>query len=189
MQAVVVAGSGGSSKQVATAMGSAGRRPHAGGRLTRGEGQHHQPVAGRRRFGVRSPAVPILALIGLLVAGCTDALGAGSEQDRLVVATTVAPLTSIAAAIGGDRVEIEGIVPEGTNSHTFEPAPKVAELLSRADLVLTNGLQLENPTEDLAKQNMKDDAELVELGTTVLPESDYIFDFSFPREEGKPNPH
>jgi len=29
----------------------------------------------------------------------------------------------------------------------------------------------------------------VEVGTTVLPESEYIFDFSFPKEEGKPNPH
>jgi ABC-type Zn uptake system ZnuABC Zn-binding protein ZnuA len=29
----------------------------------------------------------------------------------------------------------------------------------------------------------------VEIGTQVLPESDYIYDFSFPKEEGKPNPH
>ena len=36
---------------------------------------------------------------------------------------------------------------------------------------------------------MKDDAVLVELGDEVLPEEDYIFDFSFPEEEGKPNPH
>ena len=34
------------------------------------------------------------------------------------------------ANIGGDRVKITGIVPEGTNSHTFEPKPSVAELLS-----------------------------------------------------------
>jgi ABC-type Zn uptake system ZnuABC Zn-binding protein ZnuA len=30
---------------------------------------------------------------------------------------------------------------------------------------------------------------LVELGTVALPEEDYIFDFSFPEEDGKPNPH
>ena len=27
------------------------------------------------------------------------------------------------------------------------------------------------------------------MGTDILPESDYIYDFSFPREGGKPNPH
>ena len=101
----------------------------------------------------------------------------------------MAPITSIAANIGGDRVDIEGIVPEGTNSHTFEPAPQVAELLSTADVVFVNGLQLEEPTKDLAEQNMKDDAVLVEIGDEVLPEEDYIYDFSFPEEDGKPNPH
>ena len=55
--------------------------------------------------------------------------------------------------------------------------------------MLINGLQLEEPTKDLAEQNMKDDAVLVELGDEVLPEEDYIFDFSFPEEDGKPNPH
>jgi len=52
-----------------------------------------------------------------------------------------------------------------------------------------NGLKLEDPTIDLAEANMSDAASLVEIGTTVLPESDYIFDFSLPEEEGKPNPH
>ncbi len=36
---------------------------------------------------------------------------------------------------------------------------------------------------------MKDDAVIVEIGDEVLPPEDYIFDFSFPEEEGKPNPH
>jgi ABC-type Zn uptake system ZnuABC Zn-binding protein ZnuA len=89
----------------------------------------------------------------------------------------------------GDRARIEGIVPEGTNSHTFEPAPSVAKLLSEADLILVNGLKLEDPTIELAKRNKKDTTEIVEIGTIVLPEADYLYDFSFPREEGKPNPH
>jgi ABC-type Zn uptake system ZnuABC Zn-binding protein ZnuA len=105
------------------------------------------------------------------------------------VASTVSPITSIAASIGGDRIRIEGIVPEGTNSHTFEPSPRIAKLLSNADLILVNGLKLEDPTLELAERNKKAATRIVELGTVVLPESDYIYDFSFPKEEGKPNPH
>ena len=80
-------------------------------------------------------------------------------------------------------------MPEGTNSHTFEPSPAVAELLSNADLILVNGLKLEDPTIDMAQTNKKDSTQIVEIGTLVLPEADYIYDFSFPKEEGKPNPH
>ena len=114
---------------------------------------------------------------------------ASSAPGTLLVATTVSPITSIAASIGGDRVRIEGIVPEGTNSHTFEPEPQVAALLSTADLILVNGLKLEDPTLELAEANKKPDAKIVEIGTEILPEADYIYDFSFPKEDGKPNPH
>ena len=138
--------------------------------------------------------LPIAVLAGIgatLFAACSggSVAGGGSATGGILVATTVSPITSIAASIGGDRVRIEGIVPEGTNSHTFEPEPSVAALLSTADLVLVNGLKLEDPTLSLAETNMKDGATIVEIGTTVLPESDYIYDFSFPKEEGKPNPH
>lgn len=132
----------------------------------------------------------LAALLALTAcsSGSSSATG-DSADERPLVATTVSPITSIAASVGGDKVRIEGIVPEGTNSHTFEPEPRVAELLSTADLIMINGLKLEDPTLELAEANKSDEASIVELGTEVLPESDYIFDFSFPEEEGKPNPH
>lgn len=108
----------------------------------------------------------------------------------LQVATTVAPITSIVANIAGDTdTTIVGIVPEGTNSHTFEPKPSDAATLESADVVFINGLVLEEPTKELALANLKEGASVCELGTEVLPESDYIYDFSFPLEGGKPNPH
>ncbi len=115
--------------------------------------------------------------------------GGSVPGDRLVIATTVAPITSLVSQIVGDRAEVVGIVPEGTNSHTYEPKPSVAELLSRADIIFVNGLMLEEPTVELAEANMAEGAEIVELGNTVLPESEYLYDFSFPEADGKPNPH
>ena len=130
------------------------------------------------------------AVLALTLTGCSSNSGSNSSADtRLLVATTVSPITSIAASIGGDRVRIEGIVPEGVNSHTFEPAPQIAKLLSEADLILINGLKLEDPTRELAERNKKAKTKIVEIGTLSLPESDYIYDFSFPKEGGKPNPH
>lgn len=139
-----------------------------------------------------SLVLPTLASAALILSACGGDgadTAAPSPSSGLVVATTVAPITSIVAAVAGDNVTIEGIVPEGTNSHTFEPEPQAAELLSKADLIFINGLKLEDPTLGLAEANKKPDGEIVELGTVVLPESDYIYDFSFPEEDGKPNPH
>ncbi|CAB4626698.1 unannotated protein [freshwater metagenome] len=136
-----------------------------------------------------------LGSLALVVSACSSDFGSAASAanppagDRLLVATTVSPITSIASSIGGNKVDVEGIVPEGTNSHTYEPAPQVAALLSKADIVFINGLKLEDPTAELAQANMKSGANLIEIGTTVLPEGEYIYDFSFPKSEGKPNPH
>ncbi|HWB71514.1 MAG TPA: metal ABC transporter substrate-binding protein, partial [Egibacteraceae bacterium] len=101
----------------------------------------------------------------------------------------VAPITSIAANVAGNLADVTGVVPEGTNSHTFEPRPSVAELLATVDVVFVNGLGLEEPTRRLAEDNLRDDAVLVALGDRVLPGQGYLYDFSFPRDQGKPNPH
>jgi ABC-type Zn uptake system ZnuABC Zn-binding protein ZnuA len=112
-----------------------------------------------------------------------------AESDTLTVVTTVAPITSIASQVIGDRAEIVGLVPEGTNSHTFEPPPSAAEVLSEADVVFINGLQLEEPTKELAAANLRDGVPLVEIGDETISPDEYRYDFSFPESEGKPNPH
>lgn len=113
-------------------------------------------------------------------------IAAGST---LNISTTVAPITSIVANIAGGLAKITGIVPEGTNSHTFEPSPSVAATLAATDVVFANGLVLEEPTKELAATNLPKSAALCELGTAVLPVDDYVYDFSFPKDGGKPNPH
>ncbi|MDA1061888.1 MAG: metal ABC transporter substrate-binding protein, partial [Chloroflexi bacterium] len=108
---------------------------------------------------------------------------------RLRVATTVSPLTSIAESIGGDRIELTGIIPEGVNSHTFEPPPSVARTLADADLIVINGLRLEEPALDLARANKREQAVILLLGDQAISRADWVFDFSFPESGGRPNPH
>ncbi|MGQ0464117.1 MAG: metal ABC transporter substrate-binding protein [Sporichthyaceae bacterium] len=134
----------------------------------------------------------VLPILCLATTFALAACGGSSKEPAaapLKIVTTVAPITSIASAIAGSAAKVEGVVPEGTNSHTFEPAPSVASVLSGADIVFVNGLQLEEPTKKLAQANLKSGATIVELGNEVLPEADYLYDFSFPKSDGKPNPH
>jgi ABC-type Zn uptake system ZnuABC Zn-binding protein ZnuA len=128
-----------------------------------------------------------LALAQAATRGWTDELV--DDNGKLNVVTTVAPISSIARNIGGTRIDLYGIVPDGTNSHTFEPAPSDARILSQADVIFVNGLDLELPTMQLAEANLRDGAEIVSLGEQTISEDEWVFDFSFPKEEGSPNPH
>lgn len=129
-----------------------------------------------------------LALFALLLMACNS--GKVTEEDgRLQVVTTVSPLTNIVYNIGGEHIALSGIVPEGTNSHTFEPAPSDAVKLAQADLIFINGLNLELPSLRLAEANLKEGGEIVILGEQTLNPDEFVYDFSFPKEAGNPNPH
>ena len=113
----------------------------------------------------------------------------GRTAEKIRVVTTVAPITNIVKNVGGDRIRLHGIVPEGTDSHTFEPAPSDIQFLTEADLLIFNGLHLETPTEKLAVANKKKTAKILKLGDNTVSRKEWVFDFSFPESEGSPNPH
>ncbi len=130
--------------------------------------------------------------LGLSVAACNGnpaVVGQSGPADRLRVVTTVAPLTDIVAQVGGDLVSLEGLVPPGVNSHTFEPTPSDAVKVAQAQVLFLNGLQLEALVLDLATSNRDAETVWVSLGDLVLERSEWIFDFSFPESGGAPNPH
>ncbi len=110
-------------------------------------------------------------------------------DSKLKVVSTVAPITNLIRNVAGDQVQIQGIVPEGTNSHTFEPSPSDIKYLAAADLLIYNGLHLEIPTEKLARANKKSGAVFVKLGDQTITKKEWQFDFSFPESDGHPNPH
>ena len=145
-------------------------------------------IPGASLLAFRSPASAQDSTGGITPsAGWADDFAA--DNALLNVATTVAPISSMARNVGGRRINLRGIVPDGTNSHTFEPAPSDAVTLSRADLVIANGLQLEEPTIELAEANLTSGAEILTLGDKTITEVEYAYDFSFPEDGGKPNPH
>ena len=45
------------------------------------------------------------------------------NNNKLNVVSSVAPITNIIQNIGGDKINLIGLVPEGVNSHTFEACP------------------------------------------------------------------
>ena len=144
-------------------------------RMVRGRPRH----AWRALFGV----FPLMAVL-------LWSSASGAAQDRrLNVLTTVAPLTNIVKNVGGPHIELRGLIPGGTDSHTFEPTPSDIRFIVDADLIILNGLDLEVPTEKLALANKKPDTRILKLGDRTISPKDYVFDWSFPKAAGHPNPH
>lgn len=87
-----------------------------------------------------APLVPVL----LLVLG---ACGSGPESPaptglRVVATTTV--FADIVRNVGGDRISVESIIPAGAGPEDYEPKPDDARKLADADLVVSNGVGLDD---------------------------------------------
>jgi zinc transport system substrate-binding protein len=86
----------------------------------------------------------------VLLVGCTKAPdtieiieGTDVEKDLLKVYTSFYPYYDFAKNVGGDNIQMNAIVPDGTEPHSFEPSPKTIAELEKADVFIYNGLDME----------------------------------------------
>jgi ABC-type Zn uptake system ZnuABC Zn-binding protein ZnuA len=63
--------------------------------------------------------------------------------DKIAVVASLPALGSIAALVGGDRVEVTSIATGYQNPHFVDPKPSFIMKLSKADVFITTGLDLE----------------------------------------------
>jgi manganese/iron transport system substrate-binding protein len=103
-------------------------------------------------------------------------------QDKFKVVTTFTIIADIARNVAGDAADVESITRPGAEIHNFQPGPRDVGKAQSADLVLWNGLNLEQWFEKFF-QNVKDVPQVV-LTDGIEPmgiaEGPYT---------GKPNPH
>jgi ABC-type Zn uptake system ZnuABC Zn-binding protein ZnuA len=138
---------------------------------------------------MRLPLLPHVLAFALIIGALLPTAPAFARDPKLKVVTTVAPHADLIREIAGDRVDLVQLIPDGTDSHTFEPRPSDAAFLHGADLIVLNGLHLETPTQRMADANKLPDTPYLVLGDSTIGPSDYLFDFSFPESKGDPNPH
>ncbi|MFN4336049.1 MAG: metal ABC transporter substrate-binding protein [Candidatus Nitrosocaldus sp.] len=132
-----------------------------------------------------------ILLIGAISTPSNEGVGSVIDNNKLLVITSVAPITNMVKNVACDRVDLIGIVPEGVDSHTFEPIPSDSIKIRSANLVIINGLNLEVSLERIVDAVREDNPriQLLKLADNTIAPDEWIFDFSFPKEKGDPNPH
>ncbi|MDP0929974.1 zinc ABC transporter substrate-binding protein AztC [Paracoccus onubensis] len=66
-----------------------------------------------------------------------------AQTDQIHVVATISIVGDFANQVGGDRIALDTLVGPDGDAHVYEPKPADAMALARADVVLTNGLELE----------------------------------------------
>lgn len=96
----------------------------------------------RHRIGMQGRLLCGLFLIVLLLAGCGNA-GTGSDDGKLKVTTTIGMITDVVKQVGGEHVEVTGLMGEGVDPHTFKASQGDVRRLDQASIIFYNGLFLE----------------------------------------------
>ncbi len=63
--------------------------------------------------------------------------------EKLRVAASITPYGDFCRQIGGERVDVQVLIPPGASPHTFEPSPGLLAGLRQAKVVVVNGADLE----------------------------------------------
>ena len=87
-----------------------------------------------------------------------------AESGKIKVITTLPLFADFVREIGGDRVEVNSLLPIGSDPHTWEPVPSDIQRVAEADIAFANGLDLEPAAVNVIEPNLGGSASFVLLG-------------------------
>lgn len=97
------------------------------------------------RCPIRAAAIAIVVLaLGALVLGAPGLVPAdAAAADKLRVVATTTDLKALAEAVGGDLADVDSLARGNQNPHDLEVRPSLMVKVRRADLLVINGLELD----------------------------------------------
>lgn len=88
---------------------------------------------------------------GVIIALALSVMAQNAMAKTLNVVTSFSILGDITQQVGGDHVNVRTLVGPDGDPHTFEPSPQDSAMLSKADVVVVNGLGLEGWLDRMVK--------------------------------------
>ncbi len=101
----------------------------------------------------------VVLILSVFFLGCQkveDTKGSAfSEENKMSVVTTIGMIGDVAANIGGARVDVYSMMGAGVDPHLYKAKAGDLTRLSRADLILYNGIHLEAKMGDVLEKLSK----------------------------------
>ncbi|RJQ56620.1 MAG: hypothetical protein C4526_01290 [Nitrospiraceae bacterium] len=79
-------------------------------------------------------------------------------DEKISVITTIAPLYSFTKSVAGDYAEVENLLPSGAEPHEYSLSPEDAIRISKARVVVTNGVGLETWLDKMLMEDKESDS-------------------------------
>lgn len=131
-----------------------------------------------------------IVLLTLLTTACSTP---ETESDKLDVKASFYPLAYFAEEVGGDKAEVENLVPAGVEPHDFEPGSKSVADIHASDIFLFNGAGLDPWAEALKVDLEKENVYVLEAVEAVdlleASEEEHREEENEEHEEGEFDPH
>jgi manganese/zinc/iron transport system substrate-binding protein len=88
---------------------------------------------------------PLLLIFLSLLTACSPGAQAGSDASNQPIraVATIGMITDIVQIVGGDRVEVTGLMGPGVDPHLYKASEGDVALLANAEIIFYNGLHLE----------------------------------------------
>lgn len=107
--------------------------------------------------------------LGLVViASLLSACGSSSDGEAISVVVSTSVLGDLVQAVAGDDATVTVLVPIGADPHDYQPSSRQVSVLAGADLVVVNGLGLEEGLLDVVASSV-DPGRVLELGPQLDP--------------------
>jgi ABC-type Zn uptake system ZnuABC Zn-binding protein ZnuA len=121
-----------------------------------------------------SPIASLAVAAVILMAACSAATGTPAPSDgRIRVLATTTVFADLARNAGGGAVVVDSLVPRGADPHTFAPRPSDLRKVADADVIIMNGLGVDDWLTPLLASAKRADTSVVVLGTD-LPGATYL---------------
>ncbi len=121
-----------------------------------------------RVVGILSRKAVLVAMIVLVFPVMAISCGGSSGKSasgQVRVVTSLNLFADLIQNVGGDKVQVTALVPADADPHTYEPVPSQVAKVADADLVLINGLNLEQTLHDLIYNNVRGGVQVVEMSS------------------------